>query len=699
MRKNDSASARRGEGSSSAELVPDEEFVTRPAGSVSRLRVYQIYVEANQRMELLSLSARKGLGLAFAVVLTLLFTPQLKAEPPARSLAGMVYDETRQGMVLFGGLSGPTVIGNSSSARVAFDDTWVWTGRRWARLQTEHAPEARYAFVMEYDSNRDQTVLFGGLKTDLTHFNDTWIFKDGDWQQLNTPNAPSARRISGSVFDPIRDRMILFGGADPDTAALSDTWAFDGTTWTKIHDNGPKVIGPVLTYDAQRDAILLLGRGETTAVPEMYRWTGSGWEKLAPTLLPRCPAQSAMAFQRHNGKVLQYGGVCANGVGNNETLEWDGTNWTKVEITVAPAFLFGQVLEYDEARQETLMFGGRDIFEQSVTYRFRDGRWSGRSTFTVPNPRSLAVLFHDPVSKATWLYGGIGDNGAFFDFWKYEDGRWRLANVTATPTICTYPVSTYDSDRKKFVMVCEDSSTYEFDPAAQTWQAFTNPSEKPPSRRFSSIAYDPVRKKTVLFGGFDLVNFSSETWVWNGTTWDEINTRDEPNSRMLSAMFWDPIRQRITLFGGIGRQTRDDRVERFGDMWTFDGSTWTEITPAALPSARYATAVSFDPINNRVMMFGGKSGEETFLDELWAWDGDRWTQVTAPGISPRMNSAMVFDTNRNQFLLFGGYAGHYFGELWTLTPTGWSYIPETVGRGRGTTRGTPTGSSFAPWRE
>ena len=57
-----------------------------------------------------------------------------------------------------------------------------------------------------------------------------------------------------------------------------------------------------------------------------------------------------------------------------------------------------------------------------------------------------------------------------------------------------------------------------FAPAAEaqsvTWKQLS-PKKSPSTRAFTAMAYDPVSKQVVNFGGFDGSNYSNETWTFD----------------------------------------------------------------------------------------------------------------------------------------------------------------------------------------
>jgi hypothetical protein len=498
------------------------------------------------------------------------------------------------------------------------------------------------------------------------------------------------------VWDPVTKRVILFGGADGDTI-YHDTWAFDGTNWTLVHADGPEVTGPTLVFDKASSSILMIGATKDGKDSLMFRLTATGWQSLTPAKLPLCGRLGGMVYQEHNGKVMQFGGACWNGTSSSETLEWDGTNWSKIDIAITPGAAYGQVMEYDPVRRETLLFGGADIFERAATYRYRDAKWSFSYTNFSPGPRSLFGFEHNPVTGETILYAGVNDQQTMGDLWSYGLGGWRRQSLVGGNPACSSPLTSWDSARNVMVAVCEESDTYELDGATMTWKGFSTLKDKPPVHRFASMVYDPRLKKTVYFGGWDGANYLKQTWLWDGTKWTRVAKEKAPPPRMLGVMFWDPTKERVTLFGGIGRPTSDDRIVRYGDMWSFDGTVWTQLTPAKLPAARYGAASLYDPLREKVIMFGGKSEEEKFLDELWEWDGTTWTQNDQPTRpSARMNGRFAWDSSHQRLLYYGGFGGYFFGDMYTVTPQGWTLIPESYGRPRTTSRPATGGASVEP---
>ena len=127
-----------------------------------------------------------------------------------------------------------------------------------------------------------------------------------------------------------------------------------------------------------------------------------------------------------------------------------------------------------------------------------------------------------------------------------------------------------------------------------------------------------------MFGGGDRMTgvVRGDLWRWNGTTWTQLTPAGAgPAARQGAGVVFDPIRQQAVLLGGA-----DQNDVPFGDAWTFDGAVWSQM--ANTPPNRSYHAMAWDAASQRVVAHGG-TGIGTFgptlRDDTWAWDGTaRW---------------------------------------------------------------------------
>lgn len=213
--------------------------------------------------------------------------------------------------------------------------------------------------------------------------------------------------------------------------------------------------------------------------------------------------------------------------------------------------------------------------------------------------------------------------------------------------------------------------------SASGWTQLT-PLTSPPARYGHDMAYDPVRQRVILFGGFPTGGTRlGDTWEWDGTTWVQRTPMSSPSARSGHRMAWDPVRNVIVLFGG-----RIDGTGSFyqSDTWTWNGSNWTLVANTG-PTAREGVALAWDPVftGGRLVLFGGL-GAGGNRNDTWVWDGTMWTPVTATTSPPgRVFHDMVYSPVLGKVLLFGGSTGGtasatFYGDTWVFDRTTWTQL-------------------------
>ena len=161
-----------------------------------------------------------------------------------------------------------------------------------------------------------------------------------------------------------------------------------------------------------------------------------------------------------------------------------------------------------------------------------------------------------------------------------------------------------------------------------------------------------------MFGGLGL----ADTWEWDGATWAQVATTG-PGIRQQHAMAFDSLRAKVVLFGGY------DGVNYRGDTWEWDGSQWAMMSPAG-PDIRTRAAMAYDSSLSRAVLYGGFNGS-SLLDDTWEWDGASWVQVAAVGPGAPDKHAMAYDSVRSRTVLFAQNAT--YGLTWE-----WSAVAGSV---------------------
>ncbi|MCA8949069.1 MAG: hypothetical protein KDE27_06190 [Planctomycetes bacterium] len=172
-----------------------------------------------------------------------------------------------------------------------------------------------------------------------------------------------------------------------------------------------------------------------------------------------------------------------------------------------------------------------------------------------------------------------------------------------------------------------------------------------------------------MFGGLLNNGFLGDTWTWDGSAWTAASPTQSPSARYRHAMAFDPVNAKMLLFGGY--DTGSDNLQ---DTWLFDGVDWQQVAPSTSPPGRTDHAMASDLVRQRVVLFGGFRPTSGRLGDTWEWDGTTWSQRSAVGPTPRYDAMMVYDLARAETVLHGGYVATSVHQVdtWVWDGTSWT---------------------------
>jgi Galactose oxidase, central domain len=163
--------------------------------------------------------------------------------------------------------------------------------------------------------------------------------------------------------------------------------------------------------------------------------------------------------------------------------------------------------------------------------------------------------------------------------------------------------------------------------------------------------------------------------------WTRIDAANPPPARYNHTMTYDPLTQKLVVFGGrAGSGT-------LGDTWVCDlkQQVWHPVTATPSPAPRFGHAAAYDPAQRRVLVFGGQAGG--FFNDTWVFDpaAETWQMLKVSGTppSPRYGTSAVLDTHRNQLIVSHGFttSGRFDDTLaLDLKTNTWAPIQPVGGR-------------------
>ena len=580
------------------------------------------------------------------------------------TFAAMAYDVNTDRMVMFGGFGEIGQIG----------DTSLWDGSSWTTVVPSNSPSPRRAHCM---MATDAGVLLFGGSASYQNMNDLWKWDGTTWTPIITDTSPAAFDQPACAIDASRGVLVVYGSSTATGNYVPSTWEFDGSVWTNVvtpHMPSP-VEGEVLAYDPSLQEIVMFGGNNGTSEVALY--DGTDWTRVASN----GPSEvrwygSTMAWDFNRNTMLIYGGTDFGGPPIPDTLTWDGADITILPTKTTPPARLTQSMAFDFGRQQMVTFGGYGSLGElrGDTWLLDGNDWHLAAPASNPqvNYRSKSA-YYDSARKVSVF---VDDGGS--DIWSWDGGKWSNDFVGSAEVGGYSSTTSFDSDRNRLVLFggeqAGDNNHQTAEWNGTSWATFT-PDVFPPDRSRSAMAYDSIRKVTVLFGGYGNVGdgFGNDTWEWDGTTWTQMAPVTSPPPRGQHTMAFEPVRGKMLMYGG----TYSWSGTNFTDTWEWDGTNWTDVSPASgfNPGPRDDTPMVYDADAGLIVLNGG--------DAVWAWDGATWTDVQATQSVASSNSQLVFDPNQHELIEFGGSADY---NVWTFDSTamqGGSSTPPTNGDGGG----------------
>jgi hypothetical protein len=271
---------------------------------------------------------------------------------------------------------------------------------------------------------------------------------------------------------------------------------------------------------------------------------------------------------------------------------------------------------------------------------------------TEPPPSAgHALVYHDALASVVLVNAGLGgmdspSSSARTVLWRWNGSAWSVLDSLGPP-IRNLGGAAYDSDRDVLVLF---GGSYSLDLVYdETWEWTQRDGWRkrevagPGKRDHTAMAYDKRLRRTVLHGGQEtLESFPSDTWTWDGARWERVATTG-PGPRFHHTMVYDHLRERTVLFGGI-----QPGVGARGDTWSWNGSAWQPIAAPVAPRSHARLGASREGI----LLIGGM-GEVPAMS-LGARDTSWVATPSASGPSARYLTAMAYDPVRGVTVLFGG---------------------------------------------
>ena len=299
--------------------------------------------------------------------------------------------------------------------------------------------------------------------------------------------------------------------------------------------------------------------------------------------------------------------------------------WTEIAGTPEDLVRWGTVLTYDPVDRQFLLFGGNtydeapgEILSDTWSFDLATGAWREFVTTGHPPARYCHCAAYLPTTREVLVAGGRDRSGTV-------NSAWTVSLTTGA------------------------------------WQQVSGP--VPVDGIGCAATWMPGLGRAIVFGGEGMGGLSNDTWSYDPTAraFTKLDLDVAPPGRRDPMSFFDPGSGRFFVFGGATSVMQRTHLD---DLWAFDGTAWTEVTPDdPRPSPRRYAAGGWDALHGRGYLFGG-TNELVDFDEVWRWDpqGGFTLETVADGPAPRSFAASGIEEETGALYLFGGFTPQYEGR-------------------------------------
>ena len=374
---------------------------------------------------------------------------------------------------------------------------------------------------------------------------------------------------------------------------------------------------------------------------------------------------TSMAFDRRAGRLVA---LTDGRIGEADTWTFDvcTNTWTPMHpYRMHPNPSFSTSLVYDVDSDVTVAL---DDTNRMWAYDLGADTWTMKGVAPVDELR-----FYDPVSGLVVAVGNDGEENTLgFPLWGYEveTDTWTQIPQAKPLTIGPhYEDFAYDASIDRLVAYANAwkdagdaaegwifaAKTWLFDIRTGTW---SGTGAATPEYSYGivglepGIAYDEAAERTVMLGEGHSAAYDATADRWEtlyaGTPWDEPGACGaRPECRWEPHLVYDPVNERLVVYGGTVYLSADQGRVNADDMLAFDTRTreWTLLLAASggQPAASTAQAFTCPPGSTP--------------DAPGPVDQERPARYTSP--------AIAFDRHARRIVLLAPSAGAA-AETWTF---------------------------------
>lgn len=574
-------------------------------------------------------------------------------------------------------------------------EVWKWDGSNWSQIggDGKNSSWADQTFENALTLSNDGTTLYAGLGSSA-----------GDaevWSCDTSSNCASWTKIGGdainsswavNTFEEVTSMTVMGGNLYAglgNSANDARVYRWNGASWAWVGGFG--IGGPYNAFPTGYEAVYSLtndgtniyaGFGASAGDADVWRLTGTTWTQIGGdgTGWTAATYESVLSMDYFGGNLYVGLGLTA---GDAEVYRYNGATWTKIGGDTLNSSWDSTNYEgvYALANDGTSLYAGLGATAgDNEVYRWNGASWSKiggdtvNSSFTNTHTVVRSLLYANST-----LYAGLISTGDNAESWSYNGTSWtrmgggyinnswggfNIQNVESMTTSGGYLYAGTGNT------VAGNAQVWRFD--GTTWQIVGGQglngswTAKTIENVLSMDSFNGD-----LYVGLGTTAGDGDVWRYNGSTWTQIGG-DTLNSSWPSATYEEVYSLASyggNLYAGLGNTASD------AEVWRYNGSTWAKIGGDGTGwAAGFERVSSMTVLDNQLYVGLGASTTDA---EVWRWNGSAWSKIGGDGTASSWNTIYeqvesLTTFNGKVYAGLGNTTGD--SEVWEYNGTAWSKI-------------------------
>ena len=298
------------------------------------------------------------------------------------------------------------------------------------------------------------------------------------------------------TYVPFLHSVVMYGGwSPPRWRPTNEAWTWNGTNWSRWQtaNDAPAFAHHTVAFDLKRGVLVVCGRPTPHEGNEYQVWEydGEKWSRKADLpVSPSALGDPKLTYDSKRNRLVLY---VASYSGDAEIWEFDGAGWKRAQFAHRPLLCDdnGCQFQYDESIGKSVLVGESRSGQEPLG-------WDGHE------------------------WGMAGGSGT--QTWLWDGADWTQL-MGEQPPRAMWGGMTYDRSRDQLVLLTTRMETWRLRRGKWAKLSPAN-SPQPAPNGFFGLAYDPIHKVSLFFGGENRPSepekewgYPTITWLFDGKTW------------------------------------------------------------------------------------------------------------------------------------------------------------------------------------